>query len=133
LVLFGAVCPKNGKTEALISPIVNKEIMRLHLEQISKATEPTRHAVVIIDGAGWHALDTAKPFDNLTLIKLPPYSPELNSIEQVWSWLRQHHLSNRVFTDYEEIVELVSQAWNQFVSVPERVKSICSRGWIKLI
>ena len=106
--------------------------MRLHLEQISKATEPTRHAVVIIDGAGWHALDTAKPFDNLTLIKLPPYSPELNPIEQVWSWLRQHHLSNRVFTDYEEIVELVSQAWNQFVSVPERVKSMCSRGWIKL-
>ena len=130
--LFGAVCPENGKTEALISPIVNKEIMRLHLEQISKATEPTRHAVVIIDGAGWHALDTAKPFDNLTLIKLPPYSPELNPIEQVWSWLRQHHLSNRVFTDYEEIVELVSQAWNQFVSVPERVKSMCSRGWIKL-
>ncbi len=100
--------------------------MSLHLEQISKATEPTRHAVFIIDGEDWHVLDIAKPFDNLKLIKLTSHSPELNPVEQVWSWLRQHHLPNRVFADYEEIVALVSQAWNQFVSVPERVKRCVS-------
>lgn len=54
-------------------------------------------------------------------------------IEQVWSWIRQHCLSNRVFSGYEEIVEQVSQAWNKFISVPDTVKSICSRDWIKLI
>ncbi|MGR5196652.1 transposase [Vibrio sp. WZ-1] len=48
-------------------------------------TEATRHAVVIMDGAGWHTDDIAEPFDNLSIIKLPPYSPELNLIEQVWS------------------------------------------------
>ncbi|MBB1335522.1 transposase, partial [Pseudoalteromonas sp. SG43-7] len=58
-------------------------------------------------------MDTVKPFNNVTLIKLPAYSPELNPIEQVWSWIRQHCLSNRVFSGYEEIVEQVSQAWNK--------------------
>jgi len=102
------------------------------MELISKATEAGRHAVVIVDGAGWHTIDTVQPFNNVTLIKLPPYSPELNPIEQVWSWIRQHCLSNRVFSCYEEIVEQVSQAWNKFISVPDTVKSICSRDWIKL-
>ncbi|MBB1420777.1 IS630 family transposase [Pseudoalteromonas sp. SG43-7] len=131
--LFGAVCPSNGKTEALISLIVNKEIMTQHMELISKATEAGRHAGVIVDGAGWHTFDTVRPFNNKTLIKLPAYSTELNPIEQVWSWIRQHCLSNRVFSDYEEIVEKVSQAWNEFISVPKRVKDMCFRDWIKLV
>lgn len=131
--LFGAVCPATGQTEALISPFANKEAMRQHMSQISQATPLGRHAVVIIDGAGWHTYDTASQFKNLTLIKLPPYSPELNPIEQVWSWLRQHCLSNRVFSGYEEIVDEVSKAWNQFISVPERVRRMCAREWINLI
>ncbi|WMN59249.1 transposase [Pseudoalteromonas xiamenensis] len=72
-------------------------------------------------------------FSNLTLIKLPPYSPELNPVEQIWSWIRQHGLSNRVFSGYDEIVDEVSKAWNQFISIPDRVKKMCSREWIKLI
>lgn len=74
--------------------------MTQHMELISKATETGRHAVVIVDGAGWHTIDTVQPFNNITLIKLPPYTPELNPMEQVWSWLRQHCLSNRVFSGY---------------------------------
>lgn len=130
--IFGAVCPATGKTEALITPLVNKEVMTQHLKQISQATPAGRHAVVIIDGAGWHTLDTAMPFDNVTLIKLPPYSPELNPIEQVWQWLRQRHLSNRTFDGYEDIVNSCSVAWNKFRESIETVKSICSRDWINL-
>jgi len=128
-----AICPCTGKTEALISPLVNKEVMAQHMKQISEATDLGRHAVVIMDGAGWHTLDTVRPFDNVTLIKLPPYSPELNPIEQVWQWLRQRCLSNRVFKGYTEIVEQVSIAWNTFISDIERVKTICARDWIKLV
>ncbi len=102
------------------------------MEQISKTTEYGRHAVVIMDGAGWHTFDTVQPFKNVTLIKLPPYSPELNPIEQVWSWMRQHCLSNRVFSGYDDIVDEVSKAWNKFISVPARVKRMCSRDWIKV-
>lgn len=131
--IFGAVCPSNGKTQALISPFVNKEVMAQHLKLISEATEPGRHAVIIMDGAGWHTFDTALSFANVTLIKLPPYSPELNPMEQVWQWLRQRCLSNRVFQDYEEIVEQLSRAWNIFIDDIEQVKNLCWREWIRLV
>ncbi len=82
LVLFGAICPATGATEAaeaaeaIVTPYVNKEAMRQHLKQISQATPTGRHAVVIMDGAGWHTDDTAFAFDNITLVRLPAYSPE---------------------------------------------------------
>jgi len=106
-------------------------MMTEHLSQISKATPAGRHAVVIMDGAGWHTLDTAKPFNNVTLIKLPLYSPELNPIEQVWQWLRC--ISNRTFKGFEDIVEELSRAWNVFISDIKRVKRMCFRDWIKLV
>ncbi|MGR2993526.1 transposase, partial [Vibrio vulnificus] len=99
--LFGSVCAARGIGEAMVVPWVNKNIMVEHLKQLSAVTEKGRHAVVIMDGAGWHTNDIAEPFDNLSIIKLPPYSPELNPIEQVWSWLRQHSLANQSFADYE--------------------------------
>jgi transposase len=128
--LFGAVCPATGETEALIVPHVDKEMMSRHLEQISAKTEVGRHAVVIMDGAGWHQALLAEDLSNVSFIKLPPYSPELNPIEQVWSWLRQHHLANRCFTGYDNIVESCACAWNDFISNTQRVTKMCSRDWI---
>jgi len=58
---------------------INKEVMKLHLQQISKATPKGRYAVVVMDGAGWHTQELADELDNLSLIKIPPYSP--NSIQ----------------------------------------------------
>ncbi|AZZ99776.1 IS630 family transposase [Pseudoalteromonas sp. R3] len=131
--LFGAVCPTTGETEALISPIVNKEVMYSHLEQISQRTQPGRMAVVVMDRAAWHFKDgLVKGLENVVIIRLPPYSPELNPIEQVWSWLRQHKLSNRTFANYDGILDQVSEAWNAFISCADRVKSLCFRDWINL-
>ncbi len=97
----------NGASEAMVVPFVNKDIIKTHLEQISKAMASNRHAVVIMDGAGWHSDDIAAGFDNISIIKLPPYSPELNPIEQVWSWIRQHHLANQCFKGYDHIANEV--------------------------
>lgn len=127
--LFGAVCPATGETEALLAPWVNKEVMTQHLEQISTTTKPGRHAVVIMDGAGWHTEDIAENVDNVSIIKLPAYSPELNPIEQVWSWLRQHHLANRCFEGYEDILNACTSAWNHFRKDSQRVIKLCSRDW----
>ena len=131
--LFGSVCITNGASEALVVPYVNKDIMMTHLQQISDRTQIDRHAVIIMDGAGWHSDDIDADFKNLTIIKLPPYSPELNPIEQVWSWLRQHHLANRCFSGYDSIVETVCDAWNDFVSDSKRVIKMCTRDWMSLI
>ncbi|WP_175422519.1 IS630 family transposase [Vibrio scophthalmi] len=131
--LFGSVCPARGIGEAIVVPWVNKDIMINHLVQISKATEKGRHAVVIMDGAGWHTDDIASELNNVSIIKLPPYSPELNPIEQVWSWLRQHYLANQSFTDYNDIVCKVCRAWNGFLECRDRVTKMCQRDWISLI
>ncbi|WP_156731404.1 IS630 family transposase [Photobacterium phosphoreum] len=130
--LFGSVCPARGIGEALVVPWVNKEIMIEHLAQISRTTEKGRHAIVVMDGAGWHTDDIANQFNNLSIIKLPPYSPELNPIEQVWSWLRQHYLANQNFADYNDIVDKVCLAWNRFNESALRVTKMCSKDWINL-
>ena len=131
--LFGAVCPATGATEAIISPLSNSDAMKEHMSLISKRTPKGRHAVVVMDGAGWHQPHIVEAFDNVTIIKLPPYSPELNPIEQVWQWLRQNELANRCFKGYDDIVEQCARAWNSFIDDIERVKSLCAKDWIKLV
>ncbi|MFC1237724.1 IS630 family transposase [Vibrio sp. F74] len=130
--LFGSVCPARGIGEAMVVPWVNKDIMIEHLKQISEMTQSGRHAVVIMDGAGWHTEDIVNQFDNVSIIKLPPYSPELNPIEQVWSWLRQHYLANQSFEHYDDIVSQICTAWNGFLESSKRVTEMCSRSWIDL-
>jgi transposase len=106
--------------------------MKLHMEPISKATPLGRHSVMIMDGSGWHTENVVDEFDNVSLIKLPAYSPELNPIEQVWQWLRHNELANKCFEDYDDIVESCSHAWNSFISDIERVKNICFRDGLNL-
>ena len=130
--LFGAVCLARGIGEAVVVPWINKEVMHKQIELIANVTEPDRHAVVIMDGASWHNEDLSTQFENVSMIKLPPYSPELNPIEQVWSWMRQHHLANRTFKGYDDIVYSVCKAWNSFLSSNERVRNMCTRDWINL-
>ena len=66
--------------------------------------------VVIVDRASWHMGNVAEDIHNVSVIPLPPYSPELNPIEQVWAWMRDRELSNRTFSNYDDIVEQVSRA-----------------------
>jgi len=89
---------------------MNMEVMEQHFALISQKTKDRRHAVIIVDGAAWHQPYLTDKFSHLTIIKLPPYSPELNPIEQVWSWLRQHHLANRFFQGYDDILDACSDA-----------------------
>ena len=101
--------------------------MDLHLAEISRHVAQGAHAVLVLDGAGGHgASDLAIP-DNLTLLPLPPYSPELNPVENVWQYLRQNQLSLRVWPDYDAIVETCCQAWNALMAMPERLASITRR------
>jgi transposase len=113
-------------------PVANSAAMEIHLEEISKMTKAGRHAAVIMDQAGWHTSKKLRQFDNLSIILLPPYSPELNPVEQVWQWLRQRHLANRCFEDYADIVDSCCEAWNSFVGSLGTVKSLCSRKWAEL-
>src|SRR5271154_6959206 len=96
--VFGAVCPLEGKAAALIMPICNTVAMNHHLCEISSQVAANAHAVVILDGAGWHRSQGLVVPSNITLLALPPYSPELNPAERIWHYLRSHWLANSVFS-----------------------------------
>lgn len=131
--IFGAVCPERGAGAALVLPFANAEAMQRHLEEIARCVAPGAHAVVVLDGAGWHgAANLAWP-DNLSLLPLPPYSPELNPAENIWQYLRQNDLSLRVWADYDAIVETCCQAWNKLVATPDRITSIARRAWAVIV
>src|SRR4051794_4905655 len=102
--LFGAVCPERAVGAALVLPYADTEATGLHLAEIGRHVAPGAHAVVVLDGAGWHAAGGLAVPENLTLLPLPRYSPELNPVENVWEYLRQNKLGLRVWPDYEAIV-----------------------------
>lgn len=128
--LFGAVCPARDTGAALVLPIADTEMMNLHLAEISRHVTAGSHAVVLLDGAGWHQTGgKLKVPDNISLLKLPAYSPELNPAETIWQYLRQNQLSNRVFDSYEAIVDACCDAWNALIAEPGRIRSIATRPW----
>jgi transposase len=132
--IFGAVCPERGTGAALVLPYANAEAMNLHLAEIGRRVMPGAHAVVTTDGAGWHQQGgRLKLPDNISLLLLPPYSPELNPQENVWQYLRQNYLANRVFDTYEAIVDACCHAWNSLIKQPERIISIATRIWAKQV
>jgi hypothetical protein len=130
--LFGAVCPERAVGAGLVLPYVNTDAMHLHLQEISRHVAPGAHAVLVLDGAGWHGAALVVPA-NLTLLPLPPKSPELNPVENVWEYLRQNQLSLRVWPDYEAIVETCCRAWNALMALPDRLASITRRQWAKTV
>ena len=131
--LFGAVCPARKIGAALVLPFANAAMMNLHLAEISARVAPGAHAVLMLDGAGWHQTgDKLRVPDNVTLLHLPPYAPELNPVENVWAYLRGNKLSNRVFDTYEAIVEACCDAWTWLMTQPERITSIATRSWAQV-
>jgi transposase len=127
--VFGAVCPGRDIGAALIMPRVNADGMQKHLEEISRHVTPGAHAVVIIDGAGWHTAKNLVVPSNISLLKLPPYCPELNPQENIWQYLRDNYLSRLVLLDYDAIVEVCDSAWNKLIAETGRIRSIATREW----
>jgi len=94
---------------------------------------PSAHAVLILDGAGWHQSGSRlRVPDNISLLGLPPYCPELNPVENVWEFLRGNYLGNRVFDTYEAILDACCNAWNAFLSDAQRIRSVTSRHWAQV-
>ncbi len=110
-------------------PYANSEAMELHLEEISRTVTAGAHCALVVDGAGWHSSAELKLPRNITLIRLPPYAPELNPVENIWEYLRKNNLALRVYHDYDAIVEACCTAWNDLIAIPDRIASITKRTW----
>ncbi len=103
--------------------------MALHLREISAKVTPGHHAVLLVDQAGWHLSAKLVVPDNITIVPLPPKCPELNPQENVWQFLRDNWLSNRVFASYDNLVDHCCAAWNKLVEQPWTIMSIGMRDW----
>lgn len=131
--IFGAVCPGRGVTAALVMPFANTEAMNAHLVEIAAAVAPGAHAILVMDGAGWHGAGALRVPENITIVKLPPYAPELNPVENVWAYLRANRLAISVFDTYDDIVARCCDAWNFFANDPRRVRSITDREYARTV
>ena len=126
--LFGAICPEQGIGAAVVMPRADTHAMQHQLDEIARCIVPGAHAIVVLDQAAWHTTGKLRLPQNLSLLPLPPKSPELNPAENVWQFLRQNKLSNRIFDDYEAILTAACQAWNSLIADPARITSIRTRS-----
>jgi transposase len=131
LYVLGAVCPVSGNTAGLLAPNLNTGTVNAFFDQLAKEIAPDVHVVLIWDQAGYHTSGELKVPANVTLLPLPPRSPELNPVENLWHYLRSHHWSNRSYDDYDCLREAACDAWQRSCLHGELIKSICAVPWLQ--
>jgi transposase len=131
LYVLGAVCPGTGQSVGLLSPELNTGVVNIYLQQFSRELGEGVHAVVIWDQAGYHTTGRLEVPANVSLIELPPRAPELNPVENLWHYLRDHHWANRAYADYNALLEAASDAWQQACLHPEIIRSVCRAPYLE--
>ena len=131
LWVIGVVCPETGQAEGLLSPCLNTKMINIFLEQFSETIPVDEHAIVVWDGAGFHRSKALVVPTNMTLIQLPPYSPELNPIENLWHYLKSHFWSNRVYNDFDALMDAAEIAWRKACLDTELMKTVCNTPYAK--
>ena len=127
--LFGAICPERQTGAAVVMPEVGIEAMNAHLAAISQNVGVGAIAVLVLDKAGWHTSARLTLPDNIVLLPLPPYAPELNPAENVWEFMRKNWFGHQVWPSYKAVVDACCEAWNKLMEMPERIASLGRREW----
>lgn len=131
--LFGAARPGGEAAFALVLPTVNTDTMQIFLDRFAETLAADEHAVMVLDGAGWHTAKALAVPPNVTLVPLPPYSPQLNPMERLWLYLRERFLSLRILEGYDAIVDACCIAWNAIADDAERLRSLCLYPYIQKV
>ena len=130
LYVMIAVCAVTGDASALIMPELNTAVVNLFLEQFARELPAGVHAVLIWDGAGFHTGGDLVVPAGVSLIRLPPYSPELNPVENLWHYLRSHHWSNRMYKGYEELKEEAVRSLGVVCQDTDKLRTICNADYV---
>ena len=128
--LFAACRPGTDQAFALALPEATTASMSLFLARFAQELAPGVHAVLLLDRAGWHVARGLSVPANVTLLPLPPYSPELNPVERVWLYLRERYLSHRVLDGYAAVLEAACRAWNALLGESGRLASLTAYPYL---
>ena len=131
LYVFGAACPQTGQTVGLLAPYLNTDTVNAFFRQFEKEVDSNVHVFMIWDQAGFHTSSLVKAPKNLTIVPLPPYSPQLNPVEKLWQYLRKHYWSNRVYENYDALRSAAIEAWQETCLNNEKIKSICRAKYVE--
>ena len=131
LFVLVAICVSTGAPSALIVPELHTEVINAFLGQLSRELPSNVHAIVLWDQAGYHTGAAVVVPSNISLILLPPHSPELNPVENLWHYLRSHHWSNRLYRDYDELEAEATRSLCKVCLDSELVKKICAAPYIR--
>jgi hypothetical protein len=125
--VMAAVEPAAGRMLSLVAGRFDAAWFGYFLRQIAEAYAGAR-VILVVDRAGWHtARELAVP-PNVILWFLPPYSPELNPVEQVWQWLREEHTGGVLFRDREGLIAALCRGLTALMDDPARVRSLTARA-----
>ena len=124
---YGAVEPLTGESCFLVMPYCNTACMNLFLRELSKQF-PQDTILMCYDGAAWHKSGTLEVPENIVLFHIPPYTPEMNPIEQIWKEIRKRGFRNEVFATLEKVVDRLCDTICPLT--PNTIFSITGRDWI---
>lgn len=125
--LYSAIDPKTGANFTLEIPYVNSDCMNIFLTEMSKEYAEEK-IVLVMDGAGWHKAKTLQVPDNIEIIILSPYSPELNPVERFWQHVKQNTIRNQIYKSLKELKDAVVDFLRSLKA--ESVKSICAISYL---
>lgn len=131
LYVIAAACPATGQAEGILAPYLNTQTINAFLREFSAAIAVGVQAVLVWDGAGYHTSGSLQVPANVSLIKLPPYSPELNPIENLWHYLRSHYWSNRQYADYAALEDAAIDAWQKACLNQTTIRSVCRAEYLE--
>ena len=131
LYVIGVACPRTGHAVGMLSPYISVEVMNIFLEQFTREIPDDVHVVMVWDQAGFHTGNALKVPENITIVPLPPYSPELNPMENLWHYLRSHYWSNRIFADYGDLCDAAEMAWRHTCLNPDTIQSVCNASYAR--
>ena len=120
--IYSCVSPHCGESFSLFLPEVNTEMMNIFFEELSNQY-PDKDILMILDQAGWHKAKDLKVTQNITLMFLPPYSPELNPVEKLWQWLRKEVTHNNLFKTLKTLMDALENEFHNLT--PLKFKQLC--------
>ena len=121
------MAPQTGDCFSMIAPYCNTEAMNCFIKQLAVQYKQYR-MVLILDKAGWHISKNIRLPDNLVLMHLPPYSPELNPVELLWREIRKKYFHNKIFNSLDDVENNLANALADYHKTPNAIKQL-SKGY----